>query len=208
MGKPPGSSCNQRQIQYHFPNQRNNCLHCFIWNAEKTPKQPVFHQAPWVCWGTCNTYLASLAGTTPKSQLSHLLVTKEEKEASSETAVHRSSACRVAIGTWPCGLSCLCLHLTLFYTVTTHSTVFGLWKRLQSSTGGGSSGEITVLLPTTGSNTMLDTYSTSNKCAWFPSLNLLILSDLNSVQAYGCFEEKFASEYIKIMLYSIYFCLT
>lgn len=81
-----------------------NYLHCFIWDAEKTPKQPGFLLTPWVCWGTCSIYWASLAGNTPKLQLSDLLVTEEEREASTDTAAHRSDACRLATGTW----SCLC----------------------------------------------------------------------------------------------------
>lgn len=145
----------------------------------KNPKTTCFRQAPWVCWGTCNTYLASLAGSTTKPQLSHLLVTEEERESSTQRAVYRSGACSLAIGTWPYSLFCLCLHLTLSCTVIAYSTVFSLWKRLKSSTGGGSSSETTVLLPSPGSNTALDTYSTNSKCAWFPSLNHLIPSDVN-----------------------------
>lgn len=42
MGNPPGTSYNYIQIQYHFKKQRNNYLHCFIWDAEKKPKTSWF----------------------------------------------------------------------------------------------------------------------------------------------------------------------
>lgn len=62
-------------------------------------------------------------------------------------AVHRSVACRLAAGTW----SCHVVRLTLPCVVVTRASVFSLCKRLESSTGGGGSGGITVPLTPTSS---------------------------------------------------------
>lgn len=144
---------------------------------KKNPNQPIFRQGLWVCWEMCNTYLASLAGTTPKPQLSHWLVTEGEKEASTEKSHPQVSDTQT---------NHMSLVMVFFLPVSPphpfllcYNTQYSFQslERFKSSTG--SSGKITVLVASPGSNAPLDTCSTNNKCAWFLLMNHLILSDLN-----------------------------
>lgn len=171
--------------------QRNTYLHCFTWNAEKSSKRPSFQQAPqWVCWGMCSTSSANLAGTTAEGWLCLLLVTEA-------CLVDSSVTCRLAIATQPGQLLCPCLHLTL-------SCISNLLNGFQTleEFWGLAQVVVTVVkwLPSTPVPQITNVSDFPSWITWHSPLTW------TSVQVQICFE-KFASEYVKFMLNSIYFYL-